>query len=315
MMNKILLPLSILGILLLGGNQYLWGQSHNTNFKNGDDGWVGAYIGYPAKAEQTYELNVSWAKAPSLENNNESFGLIFSGKNYSGQVFLYAYKHITGLRPNSSYRIIANTSILTNYYPEDDRKMYMKIGALNKAPATYELRMVESNFNKGDFGRDGKNMMILGAIGTKENRGEYENILLYNYQNPFIANTNKNGELWIIIGIEADEDIRNLPDTYLKTLRLIFHNNGEYKVPSIAATRMNLFPSPDKQNIYFESEFDNDIDALCIYTEEGHLVKVISFKGAFIDHTINTSDLLQGHYLLYFILQDGRSINREITVD
>ncbi|MEG1571915.1 MAG: T9SS type A sorting domain-containing protein [Bacteroidales bacterium] len=315
-MNKtVFYTLFVFCILLQGEVNIVWGQSHNTNFKTGDNGWIGAYTGYPANAEKTYELNVSWAKTPAHDDEPDGFGLIFAGKNYSGQVFLYAYKYFSGLRPNSSYKIIANTSILTNYYPIDDKKIYLKIGALNKPPTTYELRMVESNIHKGDFGQSGKNMMPLGLIQASKNTEEYENILLYNYQNPFITNTNKNGELWIIIGIEADEEIRDLPNTYLKTLRLIFHNNGEYKTPSIAATRMNLYPSPDKQNIYFESEFDNEIDVLCIYTEEGHLVKVISFKDQFIDHTINTSDLLPGHYFLNFILQDGRSIKREITVE
>lgn len=292
-----------------------YSQSYNNNFKQGDDLWIGAYSGYPSNAESVYELNVSWSGLPPTDIGNSQRGLIFSGKNYSGSLFLYAYKKITNLQPNTLYKIIFNSLVATNYYPSDGEKIYFKAGAVNRVPIPIERRLMENNFDKGDFGRDGKHMISLGEIQTPAPSLAYKNVQLHNYTDPFFAMTNRRGELWIIVGVEPSEDLRILPDVYLSTIRVIFQETVEKVGSNSRATRMSIEYKPDQQSLYFQSDFDNDIEQLCVYTAEGHLVKVINFTNQFIDHTIRTADLNRGSYRLVFVLRGGEKIWREIDVE
>ncbi|MEG1498583.1 MAG: hypothetical protein RRX93_04590 [Bacteroidales bacterium] len=289
----------------------LQGQSYNTIFQDGDDGWIGSSIGIPANSEELYETSVVWKPFSLPSSDQPLFGVLFSGKNYNGQVFLYAYRKISDLRPNAIYQIVFNTSIYLQHKPYHGiGTLYVKGGTLAKVPAT--LSDIECNFNKGSIGSDGLDLIVIDSMvaGTKE----FKKYTVQNYTKPFIGHTNSDGDLYVIFGVEPSCDFSLIPDVYLNAMRLVFRYQGPY-TPDLKKKALNIYPSLENDIFYFDTELESEIVTVSVYSESGHLIQVNYYDNPFYEHTLNAENLSQGGYYVVFSLRDGKEIVEKIEVN
>ncbi|MDE7103746.1 MAG: hypothetical protein K2O46_05795, partial [Bacteroidales bacterium] len=192
-------------------------QSYNTTFANGDDGWVGSAVGYQPDLRKNYGISVYWNLFSNPITQGERTGLLFKGKNLNGDLFVYAFRQITGLKPNAVYHITFNATVYD--LPKQSARsgrVCVKGGSLLKIPAHLFLYQVESNFDKGAFGKDGADLQVLDCLEVGPTGSKH---VVQNYRRPIEGRTNHKGELYLVIGFEAAPDFVQMPDLFLSFLR------------------------------------------------------------------------------------------------
>lgn len=304
--------LYLLAIFLLGVSVKLSAQSMNHPFTSSSEGWVKGYAGYPVQAASSYELNVQWVSVPDNISSGAK-GMLFSGKNYSKKLFLFIKKKYTNLQPNTAYKVVFNMDWLTNYPANKQEKIYVKVGAFTYEPFTIDTGFVRTNMEQGIIGENSKDFMVIGNLNNALNTDEYKTVNIHNYTKPFYVNTDKNGALWLVIALEPEAvDISN---TYLTSLRILLRNDGHARnFSDIDPKELKLYPDPNAHIFSFKSGYDEALDMICIYTAEYHLLKVLDSDYVSNNKTFYFGDLPRGIYQLVFILKDGRTINKTISL-
>lgn len=286
-------------------------QSYNTTFNNGDDGWVGSAVGYQPNMRKDYGISVYWNLFGQSSSQGERSGLLFKGKNISGELFVYAFRHITGLQPNSVYQITFNTTVYDMPKPVAAKgRVCVKGGSLLKIPAQLYLYQVESNFDKGVFGKDGADLQVIDCINVSPNGGKH---VVQNYRRPIEGHTNHKGELYLIYGFEAEPNLVNVPDLFLSFLRTTFTYKRPYQNVEHASS-IRLFALPNNQGYYFDTDWEADLAMIGVYSTAGHLIKVMSIDNPYYDHVLRTSDLLPGLYQFVFFLFNGDRYTQEVHI-
>ena len=78
----------------------------------GAQGWEVGFADYPAGQENFYALESEWKALPApLAAMN---GIFISGNNHSDNLFMYAKRRLTGLKPNTRYSLIFGVEFATN---------------------------------------------------------------------------------------------------------------------------------------------------------------------------------------------------------
>ncbi len=303
----------LLCLLLLGGfrTPRAHAQSYNTTFANGDDGWVGSAVGYQPNLRKDYGISVYWNLFSNPITQGERTGLLFKGKNLNGDLFVYAFRQITGLKPNAVYQITFNATVYD--LPKQSAKsgrICVKGGSLLKIPAHLFLYQVESNFDKGAFGKDGADLQVLdclevGATGSKH--------VVQNYRRPIEGRTNHKGELYLVIGFEVAPDFVQMPDLFLSFLRTTFTYQRPYESDE-QENPVRLFALPNHQGFYFDTDWEADLSMIGVYSTSGHLIKVMPIDNPYYDHVMRTADLTPGIYQFVFFLFDGYRYTQEVHI-
>jgi hypothetical protein len=290
----------------------LFAQSVNANFEIDKQGWTSHFTGFPMGCEEDYELLIKWSKlAPPL---NERGGISFVGKNYSDELFLYIQKEITGLLPNTNYRVMFNMNWLHRLEPLAS-PITIKVGAMNQEPIFSEKNfLVKASFKRGETGGDGRDFMVAGKLVPNEFGLPFQQNL-QNFDKAFLVNTDDSGRLFLMIGVEPEsrKDVENI---FLKTLRVVLAENGGARdISNICPSGVVFFPSLTDDFTFFESHYNHKIETLNIYNQENYLVKTYTYYDRFDERVFLTTDLIAGVYRFEFILTDGRIIYKPHTVE
>ncbi|CAM2739909.1 hypothetical protein LEAN103870_00740 [Legionella anisa] len=179
-----------------------------------------SFADYPIGEEKFFELQFkNDAKLPH-EINTSLHGLKISGNNHSDDLFMYAYKKIKDLKPNTTYQVSFSLEFASNA-PEGSigsggspgDSVYVKIGAVSHKPQRYvdDSNHYRINLDKGNQALDGKDMITIGSIGVDTANSIYrlktlpylpsEEIQskLANYT----TRTNNKGEVWLVLGTDS----------------------------------------------------------------------------------------------------------------
>jgi hypothetical protein len=282
-------------------SQKAFSQSYNTTFRTGDDSWTAGYTGAQSHADDYDIVKIEWKE---IDNNKNIYAINFSGKNRNKKLFLYIYKQLSGLKPNSIYNIVFNTQFFANSLNQTGN-IYIKAGAISHPPMTFDLPITEANFNKGSIGYDGKDMEVLGVLypNASSLTGSYE---MQNYAKPFLAHTDKDGNLWLIIGVEPQESIKSFDNISLNTVRVLFQYQGEYNPETFAAGKAML------EDNKADTEFNDDIESIEIYTASGHLLKAIYLTDGIFTGNIGVEEFESGRYIFSFNLTNGKQVIRSV---
>jgi hypothetical protein len=287
-------------------------QSVNANFEVDEQGWTPHFTGFPMGCEEDYELLIKWSKlTPPL---NERGGISFFGKNYSDELFLYIQKEITGLLPNTNYRVMFNMNWLHRLDPLAS-PITVKVGATNREPTfSEEDFLVKASFKRGEIGDDGRDFMVAGQLIPNEFGLPFQQNL-QNLDKAFLVNTDDSGRLFLMIGVEP-ENRKNIDHIFLNTLRIVLAENGGARdISNICPSGVVFFPSLTDDFIFFESNYNHKIETLNIYTQDNYLVKTYTYYDRFDERVFLTTDLIAGTYRFEFILTDGRIIYKPYTVE
>ena len=192
---------------------YKYTFSKNDHFKV-------AFADYPKDQEEFFELTFKNNATLPPEINTHSHGLKISGNNHSDDLFMYAYKKISDLKPYTTYHVSFSLEFASNAAvgsigvggsPGDS--VYVKIGAVSQEPQRY----IDSsgnymiNLDKGNQELDGKDMILIGTFGVDTEDSIYRlktlpylpNEDIQNKLNNYTVTTNNQGEAWIVFGTDS----------------------------------------------------------------------------------------------------------------
>ena len=186
-----------------------------------EDNFTVSYSDYPVGQEEFFELDFkNGAKLPREINARNSHGLKISGNNHSDDLFMYAYKKITGLKPNTQYHVDFSIEFASRApagaagvggSPGDN--VYVKIGAINQQPQRYidEHHDYQIALDKGNQELDGKDMILIGTVGVNNDDATYRlKTLPYmpdeetqKKLEQYTITTDNQGRAWVIFGTDS----------------------------------------------------------------------------------------------------------------
>lgn len=196
----------------------------------GNHSFDGSFSNYPVGEEIFYELYVN--PSTLLPNEISAYKKAFeiSGNNHSDDLFMYIYRKVEGLQPNTTYKVQFSFNIasdgalhLFGVGGSPGSGVTMKVGVLNKKPESIVIDnggsgYYETAFDKGNQESGGQDMVVVGNIGVYNH-----NILSDNFDyvakhfparleltdqqaaalESYEVTTNENGEAWLIAGTDS----------------------------------------------------------------------------------------------------------------
>lgn len=186
------------------------------NFATDTEGWTGDFTDYPneSNVDKFYEFEFSYSTLPSPLNNSEG-ALKQSGNNHSDDLFMFIKKKITGLEPNTIYKVDLEVEFATNA-PNGSvgvggapgEGVFIKAGASTIEPtklldnSTNYFRM---NIDKGNQAQDGSDMKLIGNFANGTTMSIYK-LKILRTKTPLSVSSNSNGEIWVIVGTDSGHE-------------------------------------------------------------------------------------------------------------
>ncbi len=196
----------------------------STDFKNGKDNWVAGFSDYNGNNVEIYELEEDLSTLPApLDQSKAAFRI--SGINRSDDLFMFLKRSISGLKPSTTYKASFYLEIASNA-PNGGigaggapgESVGMGIGMTNTEPVS---EPDENNFYRMNIDKinqcctDGEDMMV---IGNMANGGEEYVYKIIKRNGEFTAQTDTNGDLWLIIG--TDSGFEGTTTLYYSTIKV-----------------------------------------------------------------------------------------------
>lgn len=184
------------------------------DFESGDQYWTGGVSDYPVEYEDSiyYELS-----AEKVDNNfaldGSGSGLNIGGDNPHGDLFYFFSRKVTGLQSARKYKLDFEFLVYAQLLDKPEKlssdELYLKMGAVNYQPKLEEVVWRNSmeykvlNVEKGEANSDGgKDLLNIGSI--KNFTSEVPEVISGNtFDMNFEIQSNKNGEIWILIGVDS----------------------------------------------------------------------------------------------------------------
>jgi len=209
--------LMVFAVLLVGCSaKYEQTYRFNYTFDKDQEGWVTGFADLPADYDpDLFELDSGWSELPS---GLEGSAIYLSGHNRSDDLFMYLQQHITGLKPETTYRVDFSVDLASNTPAgmmgiggSPGESVYMKAGAVNAAPeiVTDDINWLRMNIDKGNQASEGKDMPNLGTIANPNidlgtfTGEEYAIMNLNNQELSFRVTSDADGSIWVIIGSDS----------------------------------------------------------------------------------------------------------------
>ncbi len=177
------------------------------------DGWYVGFADYPVNDAASFELNNEHTALP-VEVTNPVPALMITGNNLNGDLFMYAKKKISGLKPQTTYELrfsllfatnASNAAADTGGSPGAD--VYVKAGASFSEPGVYEDEGIyRMTIEKGNHSTGGEDAAVLGTFGDSNpaDDTDYRMRTIDNDSDPLSVTTDDLGVLWLIVGTDSE---------------------------------------------------------------------------------------------------------------
>jgi predicted nucleotidyltransferase len=197
------------------------------DFESDDEGWNAGISDIPSGELDNYFLDADHESDVPFDSNG---ALRVAASNPNNEFFLYVSKKLTGLEPNTRYNVSFNIDFAANVMVDTtgvvidttgvagdttgvigdtidvnvvnlNDSIILKAGAVAEEPATEpdDLDFLRLIFDKGEVGIDGSDMIVLGRYSSS---GDFVKRSASN-EDAFLAFTNEDGELWLVVGAES----------------------------------------------------------------------------------------------------------------
>lgn len=179
-------------------------------FATNANGWEGDYTDYGVEQQDLIEFSFTHANLPAPLNQSQKALRVF-GRNRSDDLFMFIRKQLTGLKPNTDYRLVFDLE-MASLHPEGGigiggspaTSVFLKAGA----SATKPEKVKENDFyhlsvDKGAQSNAGKAAVLLGNVSNGKDVEEYTLIRRSNTEQPLTARSNDKGELWVFVGTDS----------------------------------------------------------------------------------------------------------------
>jgi len=182
------------------------------DFSRSDHGFAAGFADLPPGYDLgLYELESGWRARPAALRGKKA--LCIAGHNRSDDLFMFWKRKVTGLRPNTTYRVRANLEFISQYRsgsvgiggsPADS--VFVKIGASATEPATVNngAGLLVLNLDKGNQSQSGRDASAVGTVALPA-RGSatFGYVRRNNYATGQTATTDETGSLWLFFGTDS----------------------------------------------------------------------------------------------------------------
>jgi hypothetical protein len=184
---------------------------HEWDFAADAQGWAGNFADYPMGSEEFYELEFGYENLPAPLDSAKG-ALKLSGSNRSDDLFMYAYRRITGLAPGTVYNITFHVEFASNVADNmvgiggsPGESVYIKAGATDIEPGREidDMDYYRMDIDKGNQSQGGNDMIVIGDFSNDTDQEVYTLKTVTNDEQAFSVMPNDAGELWIIVGTDS----------------------------------------------------------------------------------------------------------------
>lgn len=206
-MKKILL-IFLLATFTVNSN--INSQTFTYDFTTGYDNWFGDFADYPITDSVLCELEFAKTALPSPLNTSK-FALKISGKNYPDDLFMFIKRKISGLMPNTTYKLLMDIEFASNTPTnaagvggQPGEGVIVKVGASVVEPIKFiSGSFYRMNIDKGQQTAPGEDMDTIGHVGVSDTTTVFTLINRNNSTHLFTITTDSNGEVWVCIGTDS----------------------------------------------------------------------------------------------------------------
>jgi hypothetical protein len=213
---SVLISLTFFGLIMAGCNGASSGSGNQRlvfDFANGLQSWVGGFADYPANNSEIFELTTDYRPLPAPLDSSKN-ALFISGINRSDDLWMFYKRRVTGLRPNSLYRVqfavqfateAANGCFGVGGAPGES--VFVKAGASTVEPMAVVDNAGDFRFNvdKGNQAQPGTNALVLGNVANTRDcalPAQWE-LKTLNSPDTLSVRTDANGALWLFLGTDS----------------------------------------------------------------------------------------------------------------
>ena len=289
----------------------LWAQTYNFTFETDNEGWLVDYADYPVSSASDsisfYELLNSHSALP-LSIIPGQYGIKIRGNNHSDDLFMFLKKKITGLNPNTTYKVNYNIDIASNAPTNaagvggsPGEGVVVKAGATIIEPrkvvnaGTYRM-----NIDKANQDLPGPDMDTVGNIGVDDTTTVYHLIHRNNTTHPFQVTTDATGELWLVIGTESGYEA--VTELYYANINVRLDQSVKVSEPDFAR-EVIIFPNPATGKIRIRINNALKIASYTISDTSGRI-----WNRGIYSQDIDVHDLSNGMYFISLQTNDGNTV-------
>lgn len=183
-------------------------NSINDDFSKSIEGWNWGFADYPEGVEEEWQFSVKQDTLPSPLDRTKK-ALRVSGSNHSDDLFMYITKKVKMPKANQSYEGTFEIDFATEAAEgsmgvggSPAHSVYMGIGLVSIEPAK---KMTDDghyrmNISKMSQSQDGDDMKVIGDVSNGKEDFVYT---LVKRTGKFTGKTDKDGNLWVIIGTDS----------------------------------------------------------------------------------------------------------------
>jgi len=205
---------------------------HEYTFVSDMEGWQGGFSDLRTEDQEIFELEYGHLPLPE-ETGVQGNALYIQGHNRSDDLFMFFKREITGLKPNTSYRVVLDIE-LASQYPEESfgiggspgASVFLKAGAVNFEPEPVVVNddYFNMNIDKGNQSVDGVDMFNVGTVGIPGEEFRYMLINRDNRDRPLELVSSDAGTIWAIIG--TDSGFEGLTQLYYNRILVTLEEMG-----------------------------------------------------------------------------------------
>ncbi|MBW3628072.1 MAG: hypothetical protein KY464_02130 [Gemmatimonadetes bacterium] len=187
------------------------------DFRNSTHDWAFGFADYPSGQEVFYELAAEHRFLPApLRQDRKS--MYMYGNNHSDDLIMYMRKQITGLKPNTEYRVRFVVEIASNA-PLDcgapggpvGESVYLKAGATAEppVPVANAAGYFRLNVDIGSQSNPGRDALVLGHIARSRTdcfNPAYELKRFDSRRQEFRAKSGVDGSLWLLVATDSGQE-------------------------------------------------------------------------------------------------------------
>lgn len=215
MLKKYLAPLVVVVCMIATGHAAV-PTVITSDFMSGPDGWTSGFGDYPVGSEKFYELESGMRVVPLLAKMKR-IGFLLSGNNHSDDLCMFMKRRVTGLAPNTRYRVHFSVTF-ASASPKDavgvggSPSIPVKAGVCHQRPST-KGKYARLTIDKGNQSTGGKDAMVIGNTGVNVEPGSefYRLKTVTNKGAPFSFETDADGKAWLFVctdsGFEATTSV------------------------------------------------------------------------------------------------------------
>ncbi|QIP13836.1 hypothetical protein G8759_15065 [Spirosoma aureum] len=181
-----------------------------TDFAKGADSWKADYSDYQLNEADSIHF-VSGIRSLPMPLDTSRKAFLVGSTNASDDLFMFLKRKLSGLRPTTNYQIVYELELASKYPAQSvgiggspGLALHLKVGASAVEPVKVEKNQgYYLNLDKGDQATGGKDVILIGDASNDNTDDRYRLVRRFSNGKNLMAQTDKNGDLWLVVGTDS----------------------------------------------------------------------------------------------------------------